>query len=313
MDLSSGTIIRISNNAFLSLEELQQTDNGPITKIKVGFGQVWVILRGGSLEANTPSGVASVRGSYMSVNVDTETGEAFVTCLEGDCVMQTASGEMAMSAGQTAQVTNINSLPVPGHMTDEMVQEWLAFNPEATVVMMAVTATVRASRPDVALPDLACIADNSCVAYCTPPGYDPSSGALPGLDQFPPDCIDLAYTLLWQGVDPERFMTCFMLGGDMQTCANDAVRVVVPSSPSTGAPVVTLPDLACIATNDCSTFCMPSGWDPSSGETPPVEAIPPACVAAAESMYAQGVDPWLFIQCVVTYNEPQGCADAAVR
>src|SRR5687768_1867930 len=88
LDLSSGTIIRIASSSSFTLASNEATDGGLITKIKLTAGKVFIILNGGHAEVETPSGVASVRGSYMKVEVDTDTGDVYVTCLEGNCDAQ---------------------------------------------------------------------------------------------------------------------------------------------------------------------------------------------------------------------------------
>ena len=224
VDLSTGTIVRVGPNTVFTLNALEHTDDGPLARLRVAAGQVWVILNGGVFEADTPSGVASVRGSYVSINVDPITNTVFITCLEGDCAMRTSAGVLNMVAGQTAEVTNISEFPVLGVMEDWMVEEWLMFNPEAIAIIPAVTATVRALLPDVPLPDLACLHDNTCETYCRPEGWDPNSGTLPTLDMLPPDCVKAAYDLQLQSVDPYVFLGCILFGGEAQFCANTAVR-----------------------------------------------------------------------------------------
>lgn len=224
VDLSTGTIVRVGPNTVFTLNALEQTDDGPLVRVRIVVGQVWVILNGGLFEADTPSGVASVRGSYISVYVDPVTNTVFITCLEGDCALRTNAGVLNLVAGQTAEVTNINEFPVLGVMEDWMVEEWLRINPEAIAIIPAMTATIRASLPDVPLPGLACLSDNTCETYCRPEGWDPDSGTLPTLDMIPPDCVQAAYDLLSHNVDPYVFLGCILFGGEAQFCANTAVR-----------------------------------------------------------------------------------------
>jgi hypothetical protein len=224
VDLSTGTIVRVGPNTVFTLNALEHTDDGPLVRLRIAAGQVWVILNGGVLEADTPSGVASVRGSYVSVYVDPITNSVFVTCLEGDCALRTNAGVLNLVGGQTAEVTNINEFPVLGVMEDWMVEEWLIFNPETIAIIPALTATARASLPDVPLPGLACLSDNTCETYCRPEGWDPNSGTLPTLDMLPADCVQAGNDLLLQGVDPYVFFGCILFGGEAQFCANTAVR-----------------------------------------------------------------------------------------
>jgi hypothetical protein len=312
VDLSNGTIIRVAENTSFEMDQLELTEEGALTRVKVSLGELWVILAGGSLEADTPSGTASVRGSYMSVSIDH--GETFVTCLEGNCEMETEGGKLEMIAGDTASVTDLTLLPEHGFMTGEMIRYWLEINPEATRIVPAVTATVRASLPEVVLPDLNCLYEGSCVDYCLPGNWDLNTGQIPALNQIPNDCVEGLLSFVWQGVNPETVFVCLAIGGSPQACANNSVRRVFPVDLKAGEKTeVELPDLACTSAAECASYCVPQGWDPNSGQAPSLFDIPLDCLAAATSLLAQDVDPWLFMQCVYVYGDLEGCAEAAVE
>lgn len=148
LDISDGTILRLGPQTLFTLEGEEQTASGPLTKVKVAAGQIFIILSGGALEVDTPAGVASVRGSYMEVRIDPDTGLIYITCLEGDCTAQTNGGQVSFSAGQTATITREDLPPELGEMSAEDVLRWLQNNPEATVVIVPLTATVAARATD---------------------------------------------------------------------------------------------------------------------------------------------------------------------
>ncbi len=152
LDISDGTILRLGPQTLFTLEGEEQTASGPLTKVKVAAGQIFIILSGGALEVDTPSGVASVRGSYMEVRIDPDTGLIYITCLEGDCTAQTNGGEVAFFAGQTATITREDLPPELGEMTPEDILRWLQNNPEATAVIVPLTATVAARSTDTPEP-----------------------------------------------------------------------------------------------------------------------------------------------------------------
>lgn len=136
LDLSSGTIIRIASSSSFTLTSNEETDGGLITKIKLTAGKIFIILNGGHAEVETPSGVASVRGSYMKVEVDTDTGDVYVTCLEGDCSAENPAGGVTFTQGEKTILFDKDengNWQVPGvePMTPEDFQEWLDNNPEA--------------------------------------------------------------------------------------------------------------------------------------------------------------------------------------
>lgn len=135
LDLSSGAIIRITPNSYFILEPVEKSPDGLLQQITLQVGKVWIILRGGAMDVKTPSGVAAVRGSYMSVSYFPESGTVFITCLEGVCSLENDYGSVTLQAGQTATITGFGEKPVIGEMTEEDVQDWLDNNPEAALVV----------------------------------------------------------------------------------------------------------------------------------------------------------------------------------
>jgi hypothetical protein len=150
LDLSSGTIFRVTPSSIFTLISNEEAEGGLATKIKLELGKIFIILNGGSAEVETPSGVASVRGSYMKVEIDSETGDIYVTCLEGSCSASNPAGTVNFTNGE--KVVLFHRDPVTGNwtapnaepMTPEDFQEWLDENPEAQVVYDQVSATLTA-------------------------------------------------------------------------------------------------------------------------------------------------------------------------
>jgi hypothetical protein len=135
LDLSSGTIVRVAPSSLFTLAANEQVEGGLATRIKLELGEVFIILNGGSAEVETPSGVASVRGSYLQVGVDPVTGDVIVTCLEGDCSAGNGAGTVNFTDGQKVILyfsdTGEWALPQVEDMTPEEIQYWLDNNPEA--------------------------------------------------------------------------------------------------------------------------------------------------------------------------------------
>lgn len=100
LDLSSGTIIRVAPSSLFTLTANEQSANGLMTKIKLDLGKIFIILNGGQADVETPSGVASVRGSYMKVEVDPITKDIYITCLEGNCSASNPTGSVNFTNGQ---------------------------------------------------------------------------------------------------------------------------------------------------------------------------------------------------------------------
>ena len=78
LDLSTGTIVRVTPNSLFTLAVKNPDPANLWVRFQLSVGQLFIILRGGSVEVETPYGVATVRGSFMSVFIDQKTGDALV-------------------------------------------------------------------------------------------------------------------------------------------------------------------------------------------------------------------------------------------
>lgn len=136
LDLSTGTLIRMAPLSYFTLVDNQPGDEGLRTRIKLDFGQLWIILTSGAVEIETPAGQAAVRGSYMMVEIDPDTQEAFISCLEGNCDLKNPAGIVSLISGQRAKLEFPEAngefrLPEIGQMSERDFAEWLLFSPEA--------------------------------------------------------------------------------------------------------------------------------------------------------------------------------------
>jgi hypothetical protein len=147
LDLSSGTIVRVAPSSLFTLAANEQVEGGLATRIKLELGEVFIILNGGSAEVETPSGMASVRGSYMRVQVDPDTGDVIVTCLEGACSASNPSGTVEFSAGEKVILYQYDEgrgawiAPGVEPMSPEDYEEWLEGNPETRELYNRAMAT----------------------------------------------------------------------------------------------------------------------------------------------------------------------------
>lgn len=130
IDLSSGTIVRLVPSTLFTLASNEETTGGLATKLKLEIGRIFIILKGGSMEVETPSGVASVLGSYMMVSVDPQTLDVFVTCLEGNCHAGNPAGAVDFTGGQKTVLFHSNpNAPKVEDMSEQDFQDWLDENP----------------------------------------------------------------------------------------------------------------------------------------------------------------------------------------
>jgi hypothetical protein len=149
LDLSTGTIIRVAPNTMLTLQHNEPAPDGLLTRFQLLVGQMFILLNGGSLDVETPSGLATVRGSYMIVEVAPETQDTVIACLEGSCQAQNTAGSVDLIAGQKALLSNkITSIgPQIKLLTQEEIQAWLDEHPEIDGLLPIISATMTAMPP----------------------------------------------------------------------------------------------------------------------------------------------------------------------
>lgn len=129
--MPEGTIIRVAPNSAFTLPEITEAEGAPKTTISMFFGKIFVLLNGGSLDVQTPSGVASVRGSLLSISFNPETGRVQAACLEGHCSLQNEDGEeIELVEGESAYVNEDGEVLELDGIDQDEVQEWLDEAPE---------------------------------------------------------------------------------------------------------------------------------------------------------------------------------------
>jgi len=145
LDLSTGSIVRLGPSTIFSLASEQTGAQGGLSQIGLQAGRVWIILKGGSLDVNTPAGLASVRGSYMSVWVEPKTNRITVCCLEGKCGFTDKAGDVDMTSGQKIVSSNTNAVPPVQKMDQVDIQSWLDNSPESVAIVPQITSLVASS------------------------------------------------------------------------------------------------------------------------------------------------------------------------
>ena len=156
LDLSTGALIRISPSSLFTLVANENVSDGLGTNLKLEFGRIFIILSGGSLEVDTPSGVAAVRGSYMMVEIAPNTFNILITCLEGNCSASNQAGTVNFTAGEKTTLfafdpeTGQFLPPTVEPMSPEDYQKWLNENPEAAELVNNAIATMTAMAEETA-------------------------------------------------------------------------------------------------------------------------------------------------------------------
>ena len=116
IELTEGTVVRLIENSQFGLAAVSQDASDPSTKVTLAFGSVFAVLAGGSLDIETASGVASVRGSQLGVGIVPGAAGVDVSCMEGTVAMATTDGaavpvppgqQAAVAPGQAATVAEV--------------------------------------------------------------------------------------------------------------------------------------------------------------------------------------------------------------
>lgn len=157
LDLSNGAILRVSPVSFF---ELSVPADGRAPQIKLEAGRIFVILGSASqgMDVETPSGVASVRGSFMMVEVNPIAMDVGVTCLEGHCEASNPAGKAQFTAGEKSMLLHRD--PATGEYSAPGVQPmekgdydlWLAESPEALALAQRGLASLSESTAATSTP-----------------------------------------------------------------------------------------------------------------------------------------------------------------
>jgi hypothetical protein len=132
LDLApEGTIIRVVPNSSFTFVDLSGDKSSPSSKIKLFFGQIFIILKGGELQVETPSGLASVRGSLLGVSYNPDKKAVTATCLEGHCSLANEEGKtIELESGQAADILDGDISDEARSMTADELNQWETDNPD---------------------------------------------------------------------------------------------------------------------------------------------------------------------------------------
>lgn len=152
LDFSNGAIIRMSPVSFLELAARTEENSNP--RVSLEAGRIFIILDAASqgMDVETPSGLASVRGSFMMVEVNPIAQDVMVACLEGHCEASNPAGKVQFAAGQKSLLLHrdpsTGGYPAPGVQLMEQADYamWLDEIPEAQPLVQSGLASL-AERP----------------------------------------------------------------------------------------------------------------------------------------------------------------------
>jgi hypothetical protein len=135
VDLSDGTLIRLAASTEFTLSTLPTADS-PQAQLTLTAGKVWTFVSDtltSHFEIQTPVGVATVRGSYLSGQYFPDTGKFSVNCLEGQCRLTGTSGKFVdLGSGQKSLIPGPGKDPAPPQPMDAGdIADWTQHFPES--------------------------------------------------------------------------------------------------------------------------------------------------------------------------------------
>jgi len=149
LDFNNGAIVRIGPSSSFLVQNISGSGGGVLTRLRIEIGKIWVSLTSGTVEVETPIGVASVRGSYAVFQYDPGNPNKptddvlIVSCIEGECNVKNNS--------QNETAGNLEEITLKGNgqltvtvLTGDNVEEFIRNNPEEGE---AIRATLTAAAP----------------------------------------------------------------------------------------------------------------------------------------------------------------------
>ncbi|MBI3538385.1 MAG: FecR domain-containing protein [Chloroflexi bacterium] len=152
LDFSEGSIVRLSENTLLTVEEIAGSDGDPISRFQLTLGKIWVSVFNRTFQLDTPAGVATVRGSFAIFEVvrdnpnDPNSVKLITDCLEGEC---TAKNDFTLKRfGNLERVTltreQRDAAPVP--VPPERLRDFLDNNRNSSSQQIVATLTAAPQR-----------------------------------------------------------------------------------------------------------------------------------------------------------------------
>ena len=156
VDFSEGTIVRLGENTFFTIDANTGAGGDPFASFSLEVGKLWASLTGGSLEVDTPIGVATVRGSYAFFEYvpgdpnDLSDDVLTLKCLEGSCRAENQTVDERLGNLEQIVLTGGGQQFTRDRLGFDAVEDFVNNNPE---VGQALVATLIAAPPPTATPE----------------------------------------------------------------------------------------------------------------------------------------------------------------
>ena len=125
-----GTTINLGHNSSLSIKSLSSNADGKSElHVTLDTGKIWILPRGGQVIIKTEIGTASSDGSPFGISYDPIAANLGASCLEGICSLKNDEGEVILTSGMMATISD-GHLPYSSEqMNGDVLQDWVNENP----------------------------------------------------------------------------------------------------------------------------------------------------------------------------------------
>ena len=157
LDISDGTILRLAQNSSFTLGALTPSAGGVLAHLQLEAGKLWISLAGGTLQVETPVGVASVRGSFAIIQyspgdpANPDDDLLVLDCLEGACAALNDNVDARLGNLERVVMNNVGQMRTT--LTGADVEAFLKENPEGQRLVGTLTAAPPATRETQTLPN----------------------------------------------------------------------------------------------------------------------------------------------------------------
>jgi len=124
--LTEGTRIYLDDSSEIAITLLNPYLDSQLTVLDLKTGRTWVLLPSGSLDVQTPFGIATARTANLSAEYLPDSRTVNITCLQGIC----GFGSILIPSGYKLANAATNESPEPMEMAD--LGAWGKAVPEAT-------------------------------------------------------------------------------------------------------------------------------------------------------------------------------------
>ncbi len=141
-----GAVLRLGPQTQVTLMDVSGTTVDPVTKFQLDSGRVWAVVGDamglGRFQIVTPLGMASVVGTFMGVEHNSNGPLDIITCLEGHCRYANASGVQDLFTDQQLESDGPGVPHAPHAMDANQLADWsLTKVPEVITLTPTRTAT----------------------------------------------------------------------------------------------------------------------------------------------------------------------------